>query len=194
MANGIRFSLYSFLILSPRHLPSPHPPPPLFPLHPTQKQQMTAMLDLMESYLDERGVQFCRIDGSVNYLERQEAMRVRRAALCALCVLRCAALQRRAALCCATLFLLPSFSPSPLLAGWLAGKPAGRPARRAASLRRSPGRRPTRCPPARACQKVHHSRVPSDQLSQPLSQHLHNDLGSSCFASSCPQRFNSDPC
>ncbi|GAB4819427.1 hypothetical protein N2152v2_006473 [Parachlorella kessleri] len=37
--------------------------------------QMTAMLDLLESYLDERGVQFCRIDGSVSWQDRQEAMK-----------------------------------------------------------------------------------------------------------------------
>ena len=40
---------------------------------------MTAMLDLLESYLDERGVQFCRIDGSVSWQDRQEAMKVGRA-------------------------------------------------------------------------------------------------------------------
>ncbi len=33
------------------------------------------MLDLMSSYLDARDVQHCRIDGSISWQERQEAMK-----------------------------------------------------------------------------------------------------------------------
>ncbi|PRW20842.1 ATP-dependent DNA helicase DDM1 isoform X1 [Chlorella sorokiniana] len=37
--------------------------------------QMTTMLDLLSSYLDAREVQHCRIDGSISWQERQEAMK-----------------------------------------------------------------------------------------------------------------------
>ena len=36
---------------------------------------MTTMLDLLSSYLDAREVQHCRIDGSISWQERQEAMK-----------------------------------------------------------------------------------------------------------------------
>lgn len=36
---------------------------------------MTTMLDLLSSYLDARDVQHCRIDGSISWQERQEAMK-----------------------------------------------------------------------------------------------------------------------
>jgi superfamily II DNA/RNA helicase len=36
---------------------------------------MTTMLDLLSSYLEQRGVDHCRIDGSISWQERQEAMK-----------------------------------------------------------------------------------------------------------------------
>lgn len=37
--------------------------------------QMTAMLDILDSYFDEMGVEACRIDGSVSWQDRQERMK-----------------------------------------------------------------------------------------------------------------------
>lgn len=37
--------------------------------------QMTAMLDILDSYFDAKGVKVCRIDGSISWQDRQEAMR-----------------------------------------------------------------------------------------------------------------------
>lgn len=37
--------------------------------------QMTAMLDILDSYLDAKGVKTCRIDGSISWQDRQESMR-----------------------------------------------------------------------------------------------------------------------
>jgi ATP-dependent DNA helicase len=36
--------------------------------------QMTRMLDLLHSYLEQKGHTACRIDGSVSWQERQQAM------------------------------------------------------------------------------------------------------------------------
>ncbi len=37
--------------------------------------QMTKMLDLLDSYLDQEGHRVCRIDGGTSWQQRQEAMR-----------------------------------------------------------------------------------------------------------------------
>ena len=42
----------------------------------TQHAQMTKMLDLLDTYLEQLGHKTTRIDGSIGWQERQEAMRV----------------------------------------------------------------------------------------------------------------------
>ena len=37
--------------------------------------QMTKMLDLVDAYLDQLGVQACRIDGNISWQDRQAAMK-----------------------------------------------------------------------------------------------------------------------
>lgn len=48
-----------------------HPPP----TSPLSRPQMTKMLDLIESYLDQRGERACRIDGSIAWQQRQANIR-----------------------------------------------------------------------------------------------------------------------
>ena len=36
--------------------------------------QMTSMLDILDSFLEQRGIRTCRIDGSVPWQERQRSM------------------------------------------------------------------------------------------------------------------------
>lgn len=40
--------------------------------------QMTSMLDVLSSYLEARDIKHCRLDGSVSWQDRQEAMKVGR--------------------------------------------------------------------------------------------------------------------
>jgi len=37
--------------------------------------QMTAMLDILDAYFDEKGIEACRIDGTVSWQDRQERMK-----------------------------------------------------------------------------------------------------------------------